>query len=204
MTFSRKGKLARHKIIHKGDKQFACDFCKKTFSQSSILEQHRIIHTGLLPYKCDLCKKTFTQFHACEKSFPCGLCEMSFSDNSILAKHMMIHTDTGEERETSAHLNRKKSIKKDSSNQSTFVVCGESIKVEDIKEELKDGNCVDDPLYFQGKIDKCDSENIVTEVKEEVIVNDSFRSHEINNPLEVEPNTVYDDLDIIEHKIETI
>ena len=61
---------------------------------------------------------------------------------------------------------------------------------------------VDDPLSIQGQTNSDVSENIVTEVKEEVIRDDSLCAQEINNSEDEENNTVVDDIDIVEHKIE--
>ena len=61
---------------------------------------------------------------------------------------------------------------------------------------------VDDPLSIQGKTNSNVSENIVTEVKEEVIGDESLCLG--HNTGDEENNTVVDDIDIdiVEHKIE--
>ena len=51
--------------------------------------------------------------------------------------------------------------------QSSFVDCGEIIKEEYIKEEMKDEENVDDPLSIEGETTK--SENIAIEFKKEWI-----------------------------------
>ena len=51
---------------------------------------------------------------------------------------------------TSAHLKRKESKKKYSSLQKTsFIDCGENIKIEDIKGEINEEESVDDPLSIR-------------------------------------------------------
>ena len=88
-------------------------------------------------------------------------------------------------------------------NLNSFVACSDSIKVEDIKEELNVGESNHaDPLSILDNIATDDSENIVKEEKE-LIDDDSEYFEEKHNPGDKENNTVIDDTDIIEHKIET-
>ena len=56
--------------------------------------------------------------------------------------------------------------------QSSFVDCGESIKLEDIKEEMNEEESVDDPLSIQEGKRRIENDNIITKVKEEVIRDD--------------------------------
>ena len=86
--------------------------------------------------------------------------------------------------------------------QSSFVDCGESIKLEDIKEEINEEESVDDPLSIQGETTPDESDYIVAELKEEVIDDDSLCVQEIQNSGDEENNTAVDDIDIVEHKIE--
>ena len=80
----------------------------------------------------------------------------------------------------------------------SFADCGEAIKVEDIKEEIKEEENVEDPLSLQGNIVKGDI------VKEEVIDYDSLSAEDLNNSREEEKFVVADNIDIVEYKIETI
>jgi hypothetical protein len=84
--------------------------------------------------------------------------------------------------------------------QSSFVDCDEFIKEEDIKEDIKEEESVDDPLSIQG--DTTESKNIVAELKEEVIDGDTLPVQEIHNSGDEENNTLVDDIDVVEHKIE--
>ena len=79
------------------------------------------------------------------------------------------------------------------SNINTFVECGETIKVEDIKEEINE-----DPLSIQEKATRCEIENN-DEIKEGGINDDPLCVQEIQNS---EKNRVIYDVDIVEHKIE--
>ena len=85
------------------------------------------------------------------------------------------------------------------STQDTFIDCGEAIKVEDIKEEINEEESVDDSLSIQGETTKDESDNIVTEVKEEVIDDYSLCVQEMRRSNSI----VVDSIDIIEHKIKT-
>ena len=113
----------------------------------------------------------------------------------------------------------------------SFINCAESIKEEDIKEEVKDKESVDDPLpihyeiansnecpYIRKEINEEDNVddplsiewckrrsetyNICTEVKGERINDDTLCVQEIHNSRDEENNTDVDDIDIVEHKIE--
>ena len=121
------------------------------------------------------------------------ICQKSYAQSSGLSNH----------NKTVAHIERMKS--KNGiipPTQSSFIDCGETVKVEDIKEEMNEEESVDDPLSIQGQTNSEESENIVTEVKEEGIDDDTLCVQEIHNFEYEENNTVVDDIDIVEHKIE--
>ena len=133
-----------------------------------------MIHTGEKPYKCEVCKK-------------------NYRSNGELTRHT----------KTASHFKMKESQNLNSSStQTNFVDCGESIKVEDIKEEINEEESVDDPLFFKEERTTSDGDNNV-EVKEEVIDDVSLCFQDIHNSGDRENNTVVDDIDIVEHKIET-
>jgi hypothetical protein len=99
------------------------------------------VHTGEQPYSCDVCQKSYGHF-------------------SALSSH----------NKTAAHIQRMKSRKTNLPlNQPSFVDCGEPIKEEDIKEEIKKEESVDDPLTIHQKITNRNvSEYIKEELKEGV------------------------------------
>ena len=73
---------------------------------------------------------------------------------------------------------------------------------EDIKEEVKEEESVDDPLSFQERERRSKNDNICTEVKEEEIDYDPLFVQEIHNSGDEGNYTVVDDIDIVQHKIE--
>mgnify|MGYP001234753750 CR=1 FL=1 len=160
--------------MHTGEAPYECVICKKKFSKNSGLTDHKRLHTGEKPYSCEVCKKSYAQFFA-------------------LSQH----------NRTAAHIERMKSKNRIiPPTQSSFVDCGESINIEDIKEEMNEEESVDDPLSIQEGNRRSENNNICTEVKEERIDDDTLFVQEIQNSGDEENNTVVDEIDIVEHKIE--
>ena len=132
---------------------------------------------------------------------------------------------------SSARLKRKEIKSKGSSfNENTFIDCGETIKLEDIKEEIRgEGNgddplsihqetensnifrdikekvkqeeSVEDPLPIQEGKRRIKNDNICSEVKEEGIDDDTLCVQEIHNYDDEENNKVANEIDIVEYKI---
>ena len=229
-SFSDKSSLVGHERIHSGDKPYSCELCEKAFTQLSHLAQHKRLHTGEKPYACDICEKTFVQssslvqhkrVHTGEKPFKCVICEKTFGKNNDLTIHIRLHTGEkpyeckiceksfiskshfNKHEKSVGHSKRKGSQKaQPSTHLIDFVDCDDSFKLEDIKEELNEEGMVYDPLSIQRDRTESESQNIVTELKEEVIDDAILFVQEIHNSGYEENNTVGDDIDIVEHKIE--
>ena len=101
---------------------------EKSISNNSSLNSHKRIDLIEKTFKCDFCVKTFflrkylikhRQIHTGERPYICDICELSFTHGKQLPRHKKSFTHI--------HMNRV---------ETNFVDCGESIKVEDIKEEL--------------------------------------------------------------------
>ena len=104
------------------------------------------MHTGENPYSCDVCQKSYFQSYG-----------LSYHNKTI------------------AHLDTKSINTNIPLTQSSFVDCGESIKAEDINEEMNEEENVDDPFTIEVDTTKVESEIIVREVKEKVVdTNKSF------------------------------
>jgi uncharacterized Zn-finger protein len=102
--------------------------------------------------------------HTGEKKYSCDVCQKLYAQSSSLYAH----------NKTAAHIKRMKSKNINVSlTQSSFVDCGESIKLEDIKEEIQEEESVDDPLIIHQGIE---NSNICEDMKEEIKEEDNFEN----------------------------
>ena len=169
-TFSFSTDLNVHKKTHTGEKSYECELCDMTFTSSGALKQHtrrRLVYHKMIKTKkhsllCFICGAKFNglselishkEIHLNDKLYSCDVCQTTYTTQSVLILH----------NKTAAHLKRKESLNLSSSTSHTdFIDCGEVVKVEDIKEEIKEEEeSVDDPLTIQGETTKGVNENIV-------------------------------------------
>uniref|UniRef100_A0A672N5G3 C2H2-type domain-containing protein n=1 Tax=Sinocyclocheilus grahami TaxID=75366 RepID=A0A672N5G3_SINGR len=99
-SFTQKGSLKSHMIVHTGKKPYTCTQCGKSFTYKHTLNDHMRIHTGEKPFNCQQCGKHFTQkqnltvhmrIHSGEKPYTCHQCGQSFRHNKNLYTHIRSH-----------------------------------------------------------------------------------------------------------------
>ena len=82
--------LEKHQMIHKNQKQFKCNECKKQFRQLSHLKIHQLIHSKEPKYKSNECNKRFKQLihlkshllvHSNVRKYKCNECNKHFLKN---------------------------------------------------------------------------------------------------------------------------
>jgi uncharacterized Zn-finger protein len=73
MSFSRRGNLERHALLHDGVRPHVCPVCNKAHATAYNLKEHLMIHSGERPHICDKCNTSFRRI-------------------SHLARHKHLHT----------------------------------------------------------------------------------------------------------------
>ncbi|XP_053158339.1 zinc finger protein 558-like isoform X2 [Hemicordylus capensis] len=100
--FRSRPQLAKHAMIHRGEKPYKCPDCGKNFSSRSNLLSHQKVHVKEKPYKCSDCGKSFRSepelarhetVHTGETPYKCAECGKSFSAQSNLRSHQKIHVE---------------------------------------------------------------------------------------------------------------
>ena len=99
-SFNNRSNLAKHMVVHTGERSFKCDICHSTFTQKSNLKKHMMVHSGERPFKCTQCSSTFNQkshlqrhmvVHTLDRPFKCLHCSCSYTVNASLIKHSTVH-----------------------------------------------------------------------------------------------------------------
>ncbi|XP_054989739.1 zinc finger protein 770 [Sorex araneus] len=83
------------------NRPYICNICLKHFETPSKLARHYLIHTGQKPFECDVCHKTFRQLVHLERHqlthnlpFKCSTCQRHFKNMKTFIKHQQLHNET--------------------------------------------------------------------------------------------------------------
>ncbi|KAM5235214.1 zinc finger protein 770 [Ctenodactylus gundi] len=96
-------KIQQHVVANKlpRNRPYICNICFKHFETPSKLARHYLIHTGQKPFECDICHKTFRQLVHLEKHqlthtlpFKCSICQRHFKNLKTFVKHQQLHNET--------------------------------------------------------------------------------------------------------------
>lgn len=97
----RSGLYLHKQRVHRGKKDFECDYCGKMFALKCQRDTHRRIHTGEKPFKCETCGAGFRaqsglyahrKTHTDERPYKCEICGKRLRLPYNLRLHMRTHT----------------------------------------------------------------------------------------------------------------
>ncbi|XP_050083195.1 chorion transcription factor Cf2-like [Anopheles aquasalis] len=100
-TFSTKGNLKSHMMLHTNQKPFACEICGVAFAKKGNYKVHLARHSDVRSIKCPSCEKTFVhevnlknhmRKHTGERPFDCRYCTKKFAYLSDRKRHEVRHT----------------------------------------------------------------------------------------------------------------
>uniref|UniRef100_A0A8C2LWF8 Zinc finger protein 770 n=3 Tax=Cricetulus griseus TaxID=10029 RepID=A0A8C2LWF8_CRIGR len=83
------------------NRPYSCNICLKHFETPSKLARHYLIHTGQKPFECDVCHKNFRQLVHLERHqlthnlpFSCTICQRHFKNLKTFVKHQQLHNES--------------------------------------------------------------------------------------------------------------
>lgn len=83
------------------NRPYSCNICLKHFETPSKLARHYLIHTGQKPFECDICHKNFRQLVHLERHqlthslpFSCSICQRHFKNLKTFVKHQQLHSES--------------------------------------------------------------------------------------------------------------
>ncbi|KAL1785766.1 zinc finger protein 770 [Sigmodon hispidus] len=83
------------------NRPYICNICFKHFETPSKLARHYLIHTGQKPFECDVCHKNFRQLVHLERHqlthnlpFSCSICQRHFKNLKTFVKHQQLHNES--------------------------------------------------------------------------------------------------------------
>ncbi|KAM8790565.1 zinc finger protein 114 [Rhynchonycteris naso] len=100
-TFAHIPNPASPRSARAGEKNYKCQYCRKSYASHLVLMKHLEIHTGEKLYKCKECGKAFRYSlhlskhvlrHTVEKPHKCKECGKTFRKSSNLTIHTRTHT----------------------------------------------------------------------------------------------------------------
>ena len=127
-TFTRKGNVKNHMLLHTGTK-FQCEVCEKKFALKGNLKIHMLIHTKVKSHECDICYKKFARkpdfvthfrIHLGEKPYGCAKCEKWFTDSSTRNRHLLTHRELSKKQQSELKCGIPRSIVYDYLNYDNF------------------------------------------------------------------------------------
>lgn len=95
-SFTLRGNLRTHMMIHSGERPYGCTVCGKSFGRRATLVRHVRSHTGEKPFTCAYCGRGFVEkgnltvhlrTHTGERPYWCSTCDRRFSQLSCFYKH---------------------------------------------------------------------------------------------------------------------
>ena len=98
--FRSNSHLARHVLIHSGERRYPCSVCDKRFSEPSSVKRHMYIHTNEAPHACPTCGHRYSSpcylrehmlSHSGERPNKCPVCEKQYSRAGHLTRHLRQH-----------------------------------------------------------------------------------------------------------------